>query len=56
MRAVVLALTLHGCITPTVWSEKPPGIYPAAAAELNGPPQYLFGMKWKLPFDHKVNR
>lgn len=52
----MLALALHGCITPSAWSEKPLGVYPTAASELNGPPVYLFGIKVALPLDLKVNR
>lgn len=48
MKLLPLLMLLHGC-TLSTWADKPLGIYPISAAELNGPPVNLFGVKVKLP-------
>ena len=48
MKLLPLLVLLHGCV-PATWSEKPLGIYPASAAELNGRPVHLYGVRISLP-------
>ncbi len=46
-RLLLLALLLpSGCLS--AWEREPLGIYPHAAAVLNGPPDYLVGFKFKF--------
>ena len=52
MRLLPLLVLLHGC-APAAWSERPLGIYPISAAELNGPPVNLFGVKVSLPLNQR---
>jgi hypothetical protein len=48
MKFLPLVLLLHSC-QPAAWQDRPLGIYPASAAELNGRPVQLFGLRVKTP-------